>query len=309
MKAINKFLKYTLVGLIIGSFASCEEYQGAGYILVFPDDVTIAVKGSSLNITGYIDITDSPIYEKRAGSKSKLTSHSNNYDQTSLFGNVGSLRYIDMRASNGWNNWKKQFGLGVNYLLTLEDTFVKRKEPGTGEGKNVYNDLYTFITKDDLTGPPAYLHLVVDSIDDFSDGGATFRFQKIKKWEVEKILDNNGVDLTNDPDWKCYNDNIYTFAKTGQVQYEPGTDVCDSDQILKDKGLQQIFLTYSIETPDFVSFENPGKMILNFQVPEPAKEFVEDFSFEIIASDFNAVQFRITKTSGEQADLYLIPSS
>lgn len=303
-KSIHNYLKYSLLILVLGSLTSCYEHQGSGYYYIFPDDTHLVVYEGKL--VGFPYEVEDALDHPKSGYQYKLIHiTSSDYIGSPLLSLYDNPIFYDLRSQGGWNNWKEQIKLGKNYDMSLKDSSYIR-EVEDGNTTLAYNEVYRFLTKEDLTGAPAYLHLVLDSIKEYFTG--EIFYQKVKKWEVDKIEDLNGLDITNDPDWKCYNDNIYSFTKSGKVKYEPGLDICDTDQVLEDKGLQEIYLTYSIETPDFVSFDSPGKMILEIQVPEPAKEFVEDFSFEIIASDFDASQFRITKSTGESADLLLVPS-
>lgn len=155
------------------------------------------------------------------------------------------------------------------------------------------------------TSPPAYLHLALNSLTETSprqDGIWAIH----KTWVVDTIKDLNGAIVTNDPDWVCYSDNEYDFRKNSTVLYRPGTNICPADQLLDDKGLSEVWINYTIRS-EFRDFDNPGKISMEFKVPEPAKEFIDDFSVEIMYSDFNRAVFRISKDTGEQADLILSP--
>lgn len=218
-----------------------------------------------------------------------------------------NLKVVDLRLANGWNNWREANIHGENMLSnykTEEDVLVDF----TSEYAS-YRTTYT-IPASSCINPPAYLHLVLDNIDDFKSNSDLLRFSntdiKAKKWVVEKILDLNGVDVTNDPDWDCYNDNVYTFAKNLSVKYETGDKTCeDVDDFLRDNGLQNVYQSFTI-TPERVDFDDPGKISLTFNAP-PTDPELKDYEIEILSSDFESAVFRISKENGDQADLYLIP--
>jgi hypothetical protein len=285
--------------------------QRMEYPLTDPDRIGAGfwTGASWLRSTGSLDDTLSKLtfYQYREySSESKPTTKS--YKRFVVDNNV------EVRAGNGWSNLGDLFSIGTEYGSSIKYTSVTKVEPSEFNSSNDNSDhTYTdyYITKSMLTSPPAYLHLTLDSIFDIrvSPGFAVAPL-KFKEWQVDKIM-SNGADVTNAAGWSCYADNLYTFRKNGSVKYEPGLVSCDIDQTLADNDLQSIFLNFTLE-PEFLDFDNPGKISLSFDIPtlKPGVQLdPEDFTFEILSSDFQSAVFKITNGSGESAELHLVPTS
>lgn len=222
--------------------------------------------------------------------------------------------FVDFRLDNGWNNWRDHLQSGTNYKDGLyfrqaatDGGLHQEKQSPLASDPDTRNEF--LLTTAHANGPPAYLHLILDSLKDYNPPALTDFNSVTKTWTVDTIKDLNGAIVTNDPDWVCFSDNAYIFTKSSFVKYFPGNLDCPEDEELVRRGLSGIWLSFTINTPEFQSFENPGRILMDFQVSETAKEYIEDYTVEIMYSDFKRVVFRISKDTGEQADLILSPHS
>ena len=128
------------------------------------------------------------------------------------------------------------------------------------------------------SSPPAHLHFVLDSWDEF-----TPNTRPEKTWEVTKVVDADGKDLSQDPDWFYYVDNRMTFQKTQTFVFIPGQ--LRSDEELDLFGTLQdhekLYGTYK-----FSDFNAGGDLILTLSFPD----FKEDLT--VVSSDYNSVVLR-----------------
>lgn len=307
MKNIN--VKFLLVLAPIIFLSSCTDYTWADYLRTPKSSYAAVSSGKNAFYTQEPNAFEILPYSIDPASKgfneTMILSHEEFPNSNAIFVIYSTWAISDVRLHNGWNTWRTQINL--KYPQNLEFPISDSNTSKTVGRTTFYyeRDFYT-VNPSNCTSPPAYLHLVLDSINDFKPGISLFEI-KSKAWKVVKIEDINGLDVTNSPGWKCYNDNIYTFRKNSTVRYEPGLDACDDDLELKNKGLENIFLDFTITAPDFFDFDNPGKIIMEIAAPPLASDLVEDYTMEIISSDFSSAVFRISNSSGQQADLHLVP--
>lgn len=116
--------------------------------------------------------------------------------------------------------------------------------------------------------------------------------------------DLNGLDVTNDSKWQCYNDNRYNFKKSSIVAYDTRAKRCDIDNTLLSSNISVIYQPFEIFSEN-EDFNNPGKITLVFKDDDSGSEI---YSMEIRFSDFDKAIFRVSNSLGEKADLHLITS-
>lgn len=68
-----------------------------------------------------------------------------------------------------------------------------------------------------LNTPPAHLHLCLRKWDE-----DTWYSDSPLSWRIKSIVDDKGKDLTKDPEWNCYSDNMMQFMKADRFYFFPG---------------------------------------------------------------------------------------
>lgn len=195
-------------------------------------------------------------------------------------------RFIDFRTANHWSNWGHKDGLSA----------VKYVNTNRQERANEYKCVgFIQIDSTDAPTPPAALHLVLDSLRDFSPSGD--ETQKFKKWQVSKILDVDSQNVAQSASWPCYADNRYSFFKGGKCKIQTGALACDQE----DPNTSN-FTNYQV-TSEFSSHQNPGRIQLELYLPGTT----EQVNFEVLQSSFQQVKLLAENDQGEKAVLYLRP--
>ena len=318
-KHLQTFFFSAFIPLIL--FASCDEHAGEG--LNYNDNILMPIIitsednfGENIGIDAREGGSEDPAFNFKGGqfeavavrgsiefcanSPSVLCILQNSSQGDTWFG-------TEIRIANGWNNWRD-----FHNNNQIKGQLVTRNElVHTEESEEFKADIFE-VSGAYATSPPAYLHLSLRSLTDLSSDGTDdetmFFGSKSKAWRVNRI-EKDGVDITNDLDWACYNDNEYVFSKTGKVKYSPGLSTCDVDQAIANEGLTNVWFNYAIE-PEELNYEDPGKITLTFTSSAEVLGYsFDDFVIEIIESDFNSAVFRVTNGLGEQADLYMVPAA
>lgn len=307
--------KIPILAYLALSLSSCN-YTYKGSNLIFPKDSHAGMSFGKLGFesngaVGQFGVVDGKGINNEY-QQSLIIAEENYHKKGQWRGEYDFVQIVDLRLYNGWNNWLALQVGGSSYLSRFNiGEELEKRDINILNNTDIKHYRVDFrIMESSCSSPPAYLHLVLDSLDDFKNDNpiidANLRNAKGKRWVVDKILDINGTDVTNHPDWDCYNDNIYTFLKRSVVRYETGPKTCDVDQALEDLGLQKVFQSYKI-TPERLDFNNPGKISMTFKAPPGNNLGLEDYKVEIMSSDYNSAVFRISNKNGGQADLHLIP--
>lgn len=288
--------------LALGS-CTCTRKKRSGERIIYPNDLYIAIGNyNSIKDNGDDDLMDSILHG--VPYEGDLLAQYVGYNDL-FHSEFDSYRIswpmVDIRRKDGWNTWFQQMAHGSRYkwrYTTAKTVIFRTSGEFEFEGKE-----FAF-SKNQCIDPPAYLHLVVDSVNDF--GRREYSRVKRKRWVVDKILDLNGADVTNSPKWDCYSDNIYTFRKNLTVKYETGEKLCDVDQGLGDANLQDVYQAYYIDLPDYIDQSNPGDQFLILRIPDN-DIITKEFTTKIISSSFNHAIFQIEHEDGELVNLHLVP--
>jgi len=139
--------------------------------------------------------------------------------------------FFDVRNKEGYSTWSKPWlTLTSDNGIYLHDEYT----PAT-DGYD-----YFFQWSGALMTPPAYLHLCLNSWDENPTGQVPS-----KTWKVTRIYDENENDLTTDPDWTNYEDNVVTFEKGTRFILELGNKRSQKElDLFKDES--SVFGTYSV---------------------------------------------------------------
>jgi hypothetical protein len=155
--------------------------------------------------------------------------------------------FVDARNSDEYNSWNhvslddKYYNNQIKYVAS--GGVPEGRWSVNGEGGSTLSDFYQkFTVSMALTGPPAYLHLCLNSWDEYEAGKTAG-----KTWYVHHIVDlNDKYYLPDDPDWGPYLDNKFRFEKPDRFIIYPGKDYTETERkYFKDK--KEIFGTYLIE--------------------------------------------------------------
>jgi hypothetical protein len=130
-------------------------------------------------------------------------------DDSAHFGKYAEPLYCDYRWDSGESNWgNPKVQLNTNceiYKHGMRDPFG-------------VVDLDMFIEMDGIpVSPPAHLHLCLHNWNESPDGVRPGR-----TWKVSTIVDDQGIDLSSDPDWTYYSDNTMRFEKADRFIFTPG---------------------------------------------------------------------------------------
>lgn len=115
--------------------------------------------------------------------------------------------YCDYRRNSGESNWGDP-------KVQLDDINLSKHTQKWPYETDL--DMYIYM-KGTTVSPPAHLHLCLHSWNEAPDGVRPGR-----TWKVSTIVDDQGKDLTGDPDWTYYTDNTMRFEKTDRFVFTPG---------------------------------------------------------------------------------------
>jgi len=187
---------------------------------------------------------------------------------------------------NHWSNW------GFKPNLKAEKYVI------SGSGKVCRFDTcvgFIQIDSSDAPTPPTAIHLVLDSLRDFSPDQSGF---KTKTWEVAQILNDDSLNVAQSASWACYADNRYSFNKGGTCEIKSGALACEQEE-----PNTSLFTNYQV-TSEFSSHQNPGRIQLELYLPGTE----DKVDFEVIQSSFQQVKLALQNDRGEKAVLYLKPA-
>jgi hypothetical protein len=113
--------------------------------------------------------------------------------------------FRDIKGRSNWGNPKMVLDENCDYsTVPAWDFFIRSYD-------------ITIRMDSDLKTPPAHLHLCLHDWKEAPDGVRLGR-----TWKVSTIVDDQGKDLTGDPDWTYYTDNTMRFEKTDRFVFTPG---------------------------------------------------------------------------------------
>jgi hypothetical protein len=131
------------------------------------------------------------------------------------------ISFVDYRLANGQSNWSNP---------------GSRAAPGLAWSNRDFSDLFYYYDERTslliyLNSPPAHLHLCLRTWDENVKGTRPGR-----TWKAKAIIDDQGKDLSNDPDWASYTDNTMRFEKTDRFVLTVGKKRTEKEE--------EIFGTY-----------------------------------------------------------------
>jgi hypothetical protein len=198
--------------------------------------------------------------------------------------------YFDVRNSQGFSTWSKPFltltsDNGINLTIDYLPS-------------NQYGFNYFYIWDGDPTTPPAHLHLCLHSWDENPQGKVPS-----KTWKVTRIYDDQGIDLTTDPDWTNYEDNVITFEKVDRFIIDLGTKRSQKERDLF-KTEKSVFGTYSVSKVD-------DTVVLNLVFPTitgNANDVNASWmsKLTVLASDWTSLKLA-GELAGKKGTLELVP--
>lgn len=160
-----KFLFSCFVFSVLIS-SSCTSKKNNDHVeyLVVPNNSSVAIAKSIL----YFQYQD--YYYEQMGDMKK---HDDNYQEKLISGPTPGLMKLsfvwnntDVRLDNGWNNWRDE--LAHRGVSSFRDKYYIDKDTEEQFGTDTYVKKHYQIKRSDCTSPPAYLHLILDSLNDFS---------------------------------------------------------------------------------------------------------------------------------------------
>ena len=127
------------------------------------------------------------------------------------YAKYAGVLYVDCRDSSGNSTWSNPRLPYIKGYIYIDD---RTSSPGAFGSVNEKMEL---IYRGPLNTPPAHLHLCLRKWDEESKGTRSGR-----TWKVSNIVDEQGKDLTGDPDWTYYTDNTMRFEKADRFVFTPG---------------------------------------------------------------------------------------
>ena len=117
--------------------------------------------------------------------------------------------YYDGRDKDGNSTWSDP-------LLKIDG--ISASASGVRSGFIDYN-FNVNVTAIGLNTPPVHLHLCLRTWDE----GDSWSMERTgRTWKVSTIVDDQGKDLTKDPEWNYYTDNTMRFEKADRFIFTPG---------------------------------------------------------------------------------------
>ncbi|MEH6306970.1 hypothetical protein RYH73_15060 [Olivibacter sp. CPCC 100613] len=273
---MHKAFTILFVGLL---FMSCERDKVCSlmdYIYTFPEQTAGEVAYRKI----YANEND--FTKGEHGIKSDSLSE----NQIVLPAGRESIPFIDIRYPDGTNSWSNQAELGRLAQKMIESTGCKATFS--------YTDYA--VLKSTINSSPTYLHLTLHDQD--QDGGE-------KMWLIDRIYDEDKVDVTERPEWQCVRALTFTFYKGGKgarVKMNAPTDgnACGFfEELFGEKS--EVFATYSLEGQD--------QKELRITVPAVSDALKEQLTFQVLASDYDQISISLTNSSSQIGYATLIPSN
>lgn len=200
------FISFLLIGL-----SSCDylyEYIEittdieAGVYGVYNSEDDFVNNSNAIDISKYV-------FDLVTNEHSKVTNEHNHpvHYMGGWDGKEVNKVFADLRSDDGWSNWANSGSQGAKWL---------RHEVHSSSATE-YDEYYG--VQFEMKTPPVQLHMVLNnSVDEILEVGSPAN----KSWKVAKIEDVDGNSLENDPDWKHYIDDVFTYEKGGKLSIAPG---------------------------------------------------------------------------------------
>ncbi|NVK28404.1 MAG: hypothetical protein HWE14_10195 [Flavobacteriia bacterium] len=243
------------------------------------------------SITIYYNHGSGNGYNGNNGNKKRNTSNEYQIQSRSLVYWPGN---VEVRLFDGWSN--------LNDHIASKGGLVSGTYSTSTPDCDTYHDYKVDPTS--CTTPPTMLHLVVDSLGD-NDASANpngrLYYASGKNWLVSSIVDGNGADLTQDPDWECISDNEYFFTKSGSIEYSQGAIRCTDEPYR-----EYVWVPFTVSAESPTDHENPGDITVSLNAGDYVEGF-DDVTFVIIESDFDEIKASYTHTNGETGIITMVP--
>lgn len=207
----------------------------------------------------------------------------------------------EIRYKNGWTNlasFNKDNKSSVKIKVDIPLTVTCDGEVLNGYYYESALDITT------VTSPPSYAHLCYPDIDFTSPKG--YRYtpdMPARLWQIVELKDDDGVDLIDDNDWKCYSDDQFGFTKTGKVEYYPMNNRCGAESNLTDN---VYYFGFDV-TADFPQIHSdPGEIKIVIQTG--GFEDLGDIEFTVEDSNFDEISGTVAHPeTGEIAHFVIQP--
>lgn len=121
------------------------------------------------------------------------------------------VSFMDVRQESGESNWSDP-----RLTALSPDVYTESGNQGSWMPYKRYYD-ERVLYRAEFNSPPAHLHLCLRSWNENPKGTRPGR-----TWKVKSIVDDNGNDLSRDPDWENYTDNTMRFNKTDRFVFTVG---------------------------------------------------------------------------------------
>lgn len=297
---------FTLFGVFVTN-CSCDEEGCPGsytsYVKSTPEAIILLYPSRYAN--------DFEFYRNSQGANAPMEVHElqPNRDNDSLGIDMRGGRTTEVRLLNGWSDARTGAGL-VDVSSSHEELSCPEQDDSDLKTYFVTTN-YDSVAVSGCTTPPTFLHLVLDDLRDATPGTYTFPYDsedfavKAKSWEITSLTDDQGQDLTTDPDWECFADNSYTFSKDGRAVYNPGLKFCDQEDPDRFGITGTLFFRYSVTAENPENHSNPGeiKIILH---AEGYVEGITNVEFIVTNSSFTEISGTVTN-DGRTANFVIQP--
>lgn len=195
-----------------------------------------------------------------------------------------SIPFLDIRYGNGANSWSNQ-----SQLAQVSKTTVS-----SANCETMVRFLDIASLQNSIQSSPIYMYLTL--ADHTQDGGS-------KAWAIDKIYDEDEVDVSERPEWQCVKKIGFTFFKGGKgakvkVTRATGESVCGMyDEFFGDR--DEVFATYSLEGSD--------QKELRITVPAASDVLKELMTFTIVEADYDHLKISLTNGDTQVGYAVLIP--
>ncbi len=181
----------------------------------------------------------------------------------------GGIGRLDVRMVNGLNSWASQHDIYLNTEteFTYDQCQAFVRLPG-GANLNSY-----------IKGSPTYLHLALDSL--MQEGGS-------KTWAIDRIYNEDQIDVTGLSEWTCLRNLTFTFFKGGKgakVMISTADTTCVGFEDLFD-GRINAYASYSLEGVD--------QNRLEITYPSIHDDMRIPLTFTVLESDFGQIGIQVT---------------
>lgn len=276
---MNKAFTTLFLGLLLFCLSSCEHDKVCNimdYIYIFPEQ-TIEEVAYIKVYTNERDFTEGQhAVEPDSLSKSQLVLPT---DQT-------SIPFIDIRYADGTNSWSNQAELGRLTQKSIESAGCKA----------IFSYADNATLRNTINSSAIYLHLALQQLN--QNGGE-------KTWLIDRIYDEDKLDVTERPEWQCVKGLKFTFYKGGKgakvkIDAPVAEGVCGVfEELFGEKS--EVFATYSLE--------GSNQKELRITVPAVSDALKEQLTFQVLESDYDSLNISLTNGSSQIGYATLIPSN